>query len=308
VSAVDHDASRAVPWRLWVRATRPADTLTSLVPAAAGGISVLSVRGGRPWLLVVALLALACVHAATDVANDVEDTAHGVDPPEKERNSRIFSTGLMSLAAGRRLYLSLAAAGTLIGIVICLIEGPALLVIGFCGVAGGLLYTAGPRPYKHLGLGEVLIVWLMGPFLTQGAATAVTGSAFSARAFWLGACPGLMVAAMLAANNLTDLSTDAAAGARTLAVRIGFSCARIAYVALLLAAPAAAVVLWICGVYDAWILLVLIALAPIGVCLRRVVAVREVDDPRLGPLTMQTAQAHLLLSVTLVVAVVLART
>ena len=93
---------------------------------------------------------------------------------------------------------------------ICLVQGPALLAIGLVGILGGWLYTGGPRPYKYDGLGDPAIIWLMGPLLTQGAYTAVTGDAFHAPAFWLGLAPGLLIAAVLAANNASDIEDDRA--------------------------------------------------------------------------------------------------
>ena len=164
-----------------------------------------------------------------NVSNDVEDAARGADPPDKDRNSGLFNTGRLTIATGRRLYGGCFAAAALLGIGICAVQGPALLVIGWIGILGGLLYTAGPVPYKYLGLGEVAIVMLMGPLITLGTFTAVTGRAFAAMGFWIGLGPGLLIAAVLAANNLTDIVVDTAAGARTVAVRIGFPRARLLY-------------------------------------------------------------------------------
>ena len=102
---------------------------------------------------------------------------------------------------------------------ICAVQGPALLVIGVVGLFGGLLYTAGPAPYKYAGLGEPVIVFLMGPLMTLGTYTAVTGDGWAANGFWVGIGPGLLIACVLASNNLDDLLEDEAVGVRTLAVQ-----------------------------------------------------------------------------------------
>ena len=104
-------------------------------------------------------------------------------------NSRVFSTGLLSIAEGRRIYAAVFAAALVLGLVLCAVQTWALLPYGLAGILGGWLYTGGPRPYKYDGLGDPLIVWLMGPLLTQGAYTAITGDAFSAAAFWVGPLP-----------------------------------------------------------------------------------------------------------------------
>jgi 1,4-dihydroxy-2-naphthoate octaprenyltransferase len=312
-AAIGGDALRPRPrggerLRLWYRSLRAPTLLTSVVPAAAGGLTAIDVRGVDWWLLAVALLALLGVHAGTNISNDVEDAARGVDPPDKVlRNSQVFNTGRLTIREGRLLYGSCFTGALLLGMTIAAVQGPAILVIGVIGLLGGLLYTAGPVPYKYLGLGEAAIVLLMGPLMTQGAATAVTGDPFSARAFWVGVGPGLLITAVLASNNLDDIDGDRDAGARTLAVRIGFARYRIVYVAAVLAVIPTQLVLWASGLFDAWILLPL-AVTPLLISRAREVRnLRRSDDPALATLTPRTGQVHLLFAALLVAGVVLAR-
>lgn len=292
---------------LWLRATRPLYLPTSVIPGLAGALVAIGEPAADWWLLPVALLALLLVHAATDVCNEVEDAAHGIDPPDKMDNSRVFSTGLLDLAEGRRLYAALFGAAFVLGLAICLVQGPALLVIGVAGILGGWLYTGGPRPMKYDGLGDPAIVWLMGPLLTQGAYTAVTGDAFHAPAFWLGLGPGLLIAAVLAANNASDIEEDRAAGVRTLAVRIGFGPARTVFLALLLGAFLLPLVLWATGLFGPWIALPLVV-APIAFArARQARRARGPGDDALRTLAPDTARLHLLFSVLLCAAVALDR-
>jgi 1,4-dihydroxy-2-naphthoate polyprenyltransferase len=290
---------------LWLRATRPPYLPTSLLPGLAGALAAIGDEDADWWLLPVALVALLLVHAATDVCNEVEDAARGVDSPDKMDNSRVFSTGLLSVHEGRRLYAGMFAAAFVLGVVICLVQGPALLVIGIVGILGGWLYTGGPRPYKYEGLGDLAIVPLMGPLLTQGAYTAVTGDPFSAPAFWLGMAPGLLIAAVLAANNASDIEGDRAAGVQTLAVRIGFARARALFLVNLAAAFLSLLVLWATGLFDAWILLPLV-LSPLAAArARQALRARGSGDESLLTLAPLTAQLHLLFSALLCVAVAL---
>lgn len=292
---------------LWIRATRPQYLPTSVLPGLLGALVAVG-RDGTDWLLLpIALVALALVHAATDACNDVEDAAHGVDPPDKLQNSRVFNTGLMSIDEGRRLYAVLFGAAFVLGILICVLQGPALLLYGVVGIFGGLLYTAGPKPIKYAGLGDAAIVLLMGPLLTQGAYTAVTGDAFDAAAFWIGLPPGLLIAAVLAANNLSDIDSDAAAGVRTLAVRIGFGRAQRLYAATLAAAFLTPLALWASGLFGPWILLPSVLL-PLAVARgRQAVRPRSPDDDALFTLTPLTAQLHLLASALLCAGLLLDR-
>ena len=290
---------------LWVQATRPLYLPTSVLPGLAGALVAIGVTGVKWWLLPVTLIALLLVHAATDVCNDVEDTVRGVDGPDKMDNSRVFNTGLLSIEEGRRLYVALFAVAFLLGVGICLVQGPALLAYGIVGILGGLLYTAGPSPYKYFGLGDPAIVLLMGPLLTQGAYTALTGDPFHAPAFWVGLAPGLLIASVLAGNNLSDLEGDRAAGVRTLAVRLGFTRARVLYLTTLSAALLTPIALWAFGLFGAWILLPVL-LAPLAAGRgRQALAARASGDPVLLTLAPQTAQLHLLLCVLLCLGLIL---
>jgi 1,4-dihydroxy-2-naphthoate octaprenyltransferase len=292
---------------LWLRATRPPYLPTSLVPGLAGALVAIGAHDAEWWLLPVALVALLAVHAGTNACNEVEDAARGVDSPDKMDNSRVFSTGLLSVGEGRRLYAALFGAGFLLGVAICLVQGPALLVVGIAGILGGWLYTGGPRPYKYDGLGDLAIVPLMGPLLTQGAYTAVTGDPFFADAFWLGMGPGLLIAAVLAANNASDIEGDRAAGVRTLAVRIGFARARALFVANLAAAFVTPLALYVTGLFGPWILLPLV-LTPLAVArARQALAAERSGDAALLTLAPRTAQLHLLFCALLCVGVALDR-
>ena len=292
---------------LWVRATRPPALLTSVLPCLAGGLIAVN-SGHATWgLLAVALVAILFLHAGTNASNDVEDAARGVDGPDKLRNSRVFNTGLLTTQEGRRLYGACFGVAFLLGILICAIQGPALLVIGIIGILGGLLYTAGPWPYKYAGLGEPAIVLLMGPLITQGAYTAVTGDAFAAGAFWLGLGPGLLIAAVLSANNLEDIVDDGVAGLHTVAVRLGFHRAQRLYALTLLAVVPVQLALWLTGLFNAWILLPLLVVPMLIARAREVLRAGAPGDAALDELTGRTAQIHVLFCLLLCVSVGLAR-
>jgi 1,4-dihydroxy-2-naphthoate octaprenyltransferase len=291
---------------LWLRATRPLYLPTSLLPALAGALVAIG-HDADWWLLPVALFALLLLHAATNVCNEVEDAAHGVDSPDKMDNSGVFCRGLLSIREGRRLYAGLFAAAFVIGVGISLIQGVTLLVIGLLGILGGWLYTGGPRPYKYDGLGDPLIILLMGPLLTQGAYTAVTGDGFHAPAFWLGLGPGLLIAAVLAGNNAADIEGDRAAGVRTLAVRVGFRRARLLYLINLVGAFLVPPALLAASLFEAWILLPLLLVPALIARLRQVRGAGAADNAGLVTLAPQTAQMHLLFSLLLSAGIVLDR-
>lgn len=292
---------------LILRSTRPQYIPTSVLPGVAGGMVALG-SGEATWgLLPVAMLALFCVHAGTNVINDVEDADRGVDDVSKMDNSRVFTTGLMSIPDGRRLSAGFFAAAFALGTLIAIVQAePWLFAIGIVGIVGGAGYSYGPRPLKYAGLGDIAIIFLMGPLLTQGAYTAVTGDAFHAPAFWIGLAPGLLIAAVLQANNLSDIRGDRAAGVRTLAVRLGFVTARALYFGSLLLAYSTVVAVVAGGLFEWPLLLVLLTLPIAAQRVQQALSVDAEGDERLLDLAPRTAQLHLLFNVLLIVGIILA--
>ncbi|HWH14706.1 MAG TPA: 1,4-dihydroxy-2-naphthoate octaprenyltransferase [Miltoncostaeaceae bacterium] len=292
---------------LYWRATRPLYLPTSVLPALVGALVAVGAEGARWWLLPVALVAMLLVHCGVNVTNDVEDHARGVDGPEKLDNSRVFTLGLLGVREGRLLAWGYFGLGALLGVLIVAVQGPALLVVGTLGILGGWLYTAGPRPYKYLGLGDTLIIPLMGPMITQGAYTAITGEGFHAPAAAVGLVPGLLVAAVVQGNNLSDILEDGRAGIRTLAVRLGFGRARVLYLVSLTLGFAVLPVLWLTGMFGPAVMLPLV-LAPLALArARQALSARGPGEDVLRTLAPATAQVHLGASVLLAVGVLLDR-
>jgi 1,4-dihydroxy-2-naphthoate octaprenyltransferase len=95
-----------------------------------------------------------------------------------------------------------------------------LLAVGAACLLAGWLYTGGPRPYGYLGLGEVFVFLFFGLVATAGTLYVEIGRV-TALAVWMACAMGFLATAILVLNNLRDIDTDAAAGKRTLATRIG---------------------------------------------------------------------------------------
>ncbi len=273
----------------------------SVIPILLGFAACLD-RSGVHWgLAPVALLAGVAAHAGTNVVNGTEDYRHGVDTAGMHGGNRAFVDGMLTPREGRLAGLALFGLAFVLGLVLVARTGPALLPIGIVGLLGGYGYTAGPWPYKYHALGEPTITVLMGPLMSQGAFTALTGDAFDATAAGLGLVPGLLIAATLAANNLADLEDDRQGGVLTLAGVLGFGRARVLFLAILAVAYGTVPVLVVLDV-AAWPCLA--ALLTLPLALRPVRTVRSAGpgDPALAPIAPMTALAHLAAGAVLVVA------
>ena len=283
------------------QATRPPYLPTSLIPGLAGAAVAVGVDGADWILLPLLALGILLIHACTDVTNETEDFANGVDTLDTIENSGALTGGHLTVEEGRRVYAGLGIAALVVGLLLSVLQSWWVLPYGLVGLLGGFLYTGGPRPFKYVGLGDPFIIPLMGPLLTQGAYTALTGDPFHAPAFWLGFFPGFLIVSVLQANNAADIEGDSAAGVRTLAVRVGHPLAERLVVASLVLTYLTPVLLVVFGLFGPWVLLPLLTL-PLAIGAARA-ALTDLN-PGLAP---RIAQIHLIACTLLLVGVVLDR-
>jgi 1,4-dihydroxy-2-naphthoate polyprenyltransferase len=221
--------------RVWYRALRPKSFSATYAPIAVG--LALALRDGylAPLWALLTLLAALLLQAGTNLANDYFDHRNGVDSSASLSPSGVIQQGLLSpraVLAGAGVCFTL---GALLGLLCALRGGPLVWALGALGLLIGALYTAGPLPLAYVGLGELAVFAAMGPAMVLGAYL-VQAQQFAWVAPAAGVPIGLMVAAILHANNLRDIETDRAQGKRTLAARFGRAFARREYAALVVGA------------------------------------------------------------------------
>lgn len=274
------------PVARWVLGARPRTLGAAVVPVLVGMAAAGDVT---PWRTVGVFVVALGLQVGVNYANDYFDGIKGVDTTARVGPVRLTATGLARpravLAAA---LLSFAAAGSA-GLALALAVDRRLLWIGAAAIVAALAYSGGPRPYGGLGLGEVSVFVFFGLVATCGTAYVQSG-VVEARCWWAAASVGLLAVAILMANNIRDIPTDAAAGKRTLAVRLGDRASRTAYrivvvVALLLPAIGVAV-----GHMHIGVLIVLTA-APIAAAPLR--AIGFAVGPELVHVLQGTALLHL---------------
>ncbi len=223
------------PNHIWWRAVRPKSFTATTTPVAIGvGLAALDGKFQPGWALLT-LLGAVLLQAGTNLLNDYFDHRNGVDSSASLSPSGVIQQGLLEpkvVLAGGVVCFVLAP---LLGLALALHGGPIIWFLGVLGVLIGVLYTAGPFPLAYVGLGELAVFLAMGVGIVLGAYVVQTQQ-FSWNPMLAGAPIGLLVAAILHANNLRDIETDRVQGKRTLAARFGRQFAQREYAALIIGA------------------------------------------------------------------------
>src|SRR5690606_5683592 len=213
--------------------------------------------------------------------------------------------GLISPTAILWFGLVLFAVATAIGMLIVVRVGWPILLFAIPSLLAAYLYTGGPKPLGYVALGEATVFIFMGPVIVVGAYY-VQAQSISWEALALSIPVGLLVTAILQANNIRDIRDDSDAGKRTLATYIGHRWARREYVALVAGAYIAVALVALGGLLPAGLLIVFLTI-PRAIELVRIVMPRQ-DVSTLNPALRKTAGLHLqfgaLMSVVLLVAAI----
>ena len=277
----------------WIAGARPRTLPAAVAPVVVGTAAAAAVGSHDLGLALLALIVSVCLQIAVNYANDYSDGVRGTDADRtgparlvgggraKAENVKIVAFGFFGLAA-------------LAGLTLVALSGAwLLLILGAAAIVAAWRYTGGDNPYGYRGLGEVYVFVFFGLFATLGTLWTQAGRLTGPGV--LGAVGvGAIASAILVANNLRDIPTDAEHGKRTVAVRLGDRRTRDLYLALV-------VVSVVCVVAVALAQpLVLIALLALGVLVRPVRALRSgATGGDLVPLLAATGAYELLYALLL---------
>ncbi len=242
-----------VPVLVGTAAAHPRDGIASAAlgwgsvpPISLSAISLLSHQSAPPvgawWRAFGALVVALAIQVGTNYANDYSDGVRGTDR-DRVGPVRLVASELASPRAVKRAALVCFGVAGVVGLGLASATSWWVLLIGAACLAAGWFYTGGPRPYGYAGLGELFVFVFFGLVATVGTYYVQTLTVDQAAVWFAAALIGLLATALLLANNLRDIQTDAQAGKRTLAVRVGRRRAGWLYEGCVLA-PFAAALIW----------------------------------------------------------------
>ncbi len=266
------------------------------------GSALAAIDGDFSWAYyLLTLVAGVFMHAATNLINDYYDVKSGVDfkgvstgiyRPHPLLEDKLTSRQVMTEA------IVLYAVATGIGLYLAASRGWPLLTIGMIGVFASITYTAPPFKYKYIALGELSVFLMWGPLMVLGSYF-IQSQAFSSSAVFISIPFGILVALVLLANNIRDISHDRSKGIRTLPIIIGERNGLRLYGTLVILAYAGIIGMSIAGPLYLWTLIVVLSL-PLALKL-----IRQMMQKIPADADAQTAKLDTAFGILLVVSLVL---
>jgi 1,4-dihydroxy-2-naphthoate octaprenyltransferase len=292
------DTTAAISRRkAWLLATRPKTLPAAVAPVVVGAAAALGDRVFSPLPALAALAGALLLQIGVNLANDYFDFGRGIDAPDRKGPLRVTQAGLIPPGQVRGGMVAAFALAALVGLYLVARGGVPILAVGIASILSALAYSGGPWPLASLGVADLFVFVFFGPVAVCGTyfvqAGALSGAAAAAS---IG--PGLLITAILVVNNLRDIETDARAGKRTLAVRLGPRGSLAEYQLLLALANQIPPAFLAAGVRGPLIVLPLLSL-PLAVPLVKTLVARREDGPAMNAALAGTARLSLVYSLLL---------
>ena len=283
---------------------KPESFLISFV-AVSTGAALASLYGPMHWgRYSLTLLGMIFMHGGANVLNDYFDYRHDVDtshvPGSFGTGGRVIAQKMLTpnqvLGVGLLLY----ALALPVGIYLTVAVGFPVLILGIVGFLVGFFYTGSPIGFKYFALGEPAVFMMWGPLMVSGAYY-VQRSSFSGQPAWVSIPIGILVALILFANNIRDLTSDTRARVRTIATVLGKESAVKLYSLLILVSYGITLLLIATAQLSLWGLITLISL-PLALKLIKQMQIAVLPDA-----DAKTAQLNTVYGLLLVISIVLQR-
>ncbi|NLI71981.1 MAG: 1,4-dihydroxy-2-naphthoate octaprenyltransferase [Bacteroidales bacterium] len=284
----------------WFILTRPWGYVLSIMPALLAVAYVFYENSIMPmsvnwWYGVLAVIASPILQAGGNMMSDYYDYKHNVDREETYGSSRMLVNKQFKPKEVYWFSIVCMVIGNLIGLYLMFNTSYHLLWIGIIGLIGSYFYFF----MKYRALGDLNIFIIYGQLISLGTYLVLTN-----RLNWeillVAAAPGLLIVAVLHANNTRDIKHDREAEIKTLAMVLGIK-GSIAYYNILLVGAYVLIALSVILGIQHWITLVTFLSFPMLLKLIKQMRTADIDKPenikRLDEATAQLVMVYLLLLV-----------
>jgi 1,4-dihydroxy-2-naphthoate polyprenyltransferase len=287
----------------WIQAARLRTLPLAFSSIIAGSLLAAGHQNLNVPILILALLTTLLYQVLSNYANDYGDGIRGTDN-QKLGEQRAVASGKISAAQMRKAVIILAIcafwSGTLLSILalqkISWTLALTFVGLGLLAVIAAISYTVGAKAYAYMGLGDIFVFLFFGCLGVCGSYF-IQATQLPANVWLPAGAIGFLSTGVLNLNNMRDLKSDAAAGKRTLALRLGLKNAQVYHASLLLAAIGLAIAYAILEGWHMQQYLFLIAAPLVLINLRKAVVAKthQEFDPLLKPLAITTLAFALLL-------------
>ena len=215
----------------WIAGARPKTLPAAIAPVLVG--TAFAGYNANAINFFLALIVGVGLQIGVNYANDYSDGVRGTDK-DRVGPMRLVGSGAATPQAVKKAAIIAISIAALAGALLALRTSYLLLLVGALAILAAWTYTGGPKPYGYFALGEVMVFIFFGLVATLGTYY-VHLQSLSFEILLASFAMGSLACAILALNNLRDLTKDKEAGKNTLAVRIGEKQTRIFFQALLIA-------------------------------------------------------------------------
>ena len=223
----------------WIAGARPKTLPAAIAPVLVG--TAFAGYNANAINFFLALIVGVGLQIGVNYANDYSDGVRGTDK-DRVGPMRLVGSGAATPEAVKKAAIIAISIAALAGALLAVRTSYLLLLVGALSILAAWTYTGGPKPYGYFALGEVMVFIFFGLVATLGTYY-VHLQSLSFEVLLASFAMGSLACAILALNNLRDLTKDKEAGKNTLAVRIGDKRTRNFFQALLFAPLAIALAL-----------------------------------------------------------------
>lgn len=286
----------------WIEGVRLRTLPAAISPVVAGTGVAFAAGFFDPTIAGLCLVVALSLQVGVNFANDYSDGIRGTDD-DRVGPLRLVGSGAAKPTAVRTAAFGCFGVAAVAGVgAVVLTDHWWMLALGAAAIAAAWFYTGGRHPYGYAGFGEVFVFIFFGIVAVVGT-TYLQADGVPLAAWWAAIVVGNLACAVLVANNLRDIDTDAQGGKRTLATRLGVEGTRLLYASLAISAMMA--VVGVAFTSTTWALLGLVA-APL-LAWTTVALVRGASGRRLVIVLKYTGLAELAAALGMATGMVIGR-